>query len=76
MENWRQRRRREEGKGTHRLGVLDEGLGSAHLPLLLGDTRVLQDPLTSRLGVSLPGVLSSVRRSRREEVEPTPQRRQ
>lgn len=45
---------------SHRLGVLDEGLRDAHLPLLLRDTGVLKDLLACCLRIALPDVLAGV----------------
>ena len=55
---------------AHGLWVLDERLRSTHLPLILRNSRVCQDLLTSRFGISLPRIFPSITRIRGKQVKP------
>lgn len=63
----------KNGEWTNSFRILDERFGRSHLPLLLGDSRIPQNSFTSTLGITLPGILASVRSRRRQQIESGPE---
>jgi len=69
MAHCQKTRKQDELSNAHRLWVLNECFCNTHLPLLFRNARIFEDLLTTRLGISLPCVFSSIRRIRGQQVK-------